>query len=61
MNLCTPGSFNCYSRNLQETETYEIYSYSSSIIESAWIESVNKGWPKIKKWIYSMFGIGLKN
>nr|WP_276519772.1 HEPN domain-containing protein [Bacillus infantis] len=49
MNISTPGSFNCYSRHLYSLGSIDIYNYSSSTIESAWIESINFGWPTIKR------------
>jgi Apea-like HEPN len=47
MNIATPGSFNPFSRELQVNSHFEIYEYSSSCIESAWIESTDNGWPTI--------------
>jgi hypothetical protein len=65
MNLSTPGSFNSYSRELLAEAGLEIYELSSSSIESAWINSINDGWPQISRlelgevwrWIQSL-GLG---
>jgi hypothetical protein len=49
INLSTPGAFSCFSYELMAKKKLEIYSFSSSEFESAWIESINTAWPTIER------------
>ncbi|MDP4087055.1 MAG: HEPN domain-containing protein [Bacillota bacterium] len=49
MNLSTPGSFSAFSYELKSKGDLDIYSFSSSDFESAWIDSIKEGWPLIER------------
>ena len=49
MNLSTPGCFNWYSNELKAKSNLDIYRFSSSEFEIAWIESIKEGWPLIER------------
>ncbi|WP_026701722.1 HEPN domain-containing protein [Salibacterium aidingense] len=47
LNLSAPGSFDSYNPTNAKTNL-ELHKYSSSQLETAWINSINLGWPEIE-------------